>query len=105
MAGRAERPLIGITTSLSGQEGESRQVLDRAYVEAVERAGGCPVVVPVSASAESLRPLGRILDGLVITGGPGITDGLVGNLPEDLPPTPEIRTQTDTRAFEDRARP
>lgn len=100
MAGRAERPLIGITTSLAGQEGESRQVLDRAYVEAVERAGGCPVVVPVTASAESLRPLGRILDGLVITGGPGITDGLVGSLPEDLPPTPELRTRTDTRAFE-----
>ena len=97
----AERPLIGITTSLSGQEGASRQVLDRAYVEAVERAGGCPVVVPVTDSPESLRPLGRILDGLVITGGPGITDGLVGSLPEDLPPTPQLRTLADTRAFED----
>lgn len=101
MAERAERPLIGITTSLSGQEGASRQVLDRAYVEAVERAGGCPVVVPVTAAPESLRPLGRILDGLVITGGPGITDGLVGSLPEDLPPTPQLRTLADTRAFED----
>ena len=96
----AERPLIGITTSLAGEGGTSRQVLDRAYVEAVERAGGCPVVVPVTAAAESLRPLARILDGLVITGGPGITDGLVGSLPEDLPPTPELRTRADTLAFE-----
>ena len=101
MAGRAERPLIGITTSLAGAEGTSRQVLDRAYVEAVERAGGCPVVVPVTASPESLEPLCRILDGLVITGGPGITDGLVGDLPEDLPPTPPLRARADARAFEE----
>lgn len=100
MAGRAERPLIGITTSLAGDGGTGRQVLDRAYVEAVEQAGGCPVVVPVTASAESLEPLCRILDGLVITGGPGITEGLVGSLPEDLPPTPEMRRRTDTQAFE-----
>ena len=100
----AERPLIGITTSLSGEKGTSRQVLDRAYVEAVERAGGCPVVVPVTASPETLRPLCRVLDGLVITGGPGITDGLVGSLPEDLPPTPRLRLADSGSTVGGRAR-
>ena len=105
MAGRAERPLIGITTSLAGDGGTGRQVLDRAYVEAVERAGGCPVVVPVTASAESLEPLCRLLDGLVITGGPGITEGLVGSLPEDLPPTPEDAQADRYSSLRGRARP
>ena len=93
------RPLIGITTSLS--EGpEARQVVDRLYVEAVERAGGCPVLLPMTSQAHTLEPLLAQLAGLVITGGPGITQGLVGQLPPDLPPVSPRRAQADTWAFE-----
>lgn len=93
------RPLIGITTSLS--EGpETRQVVDRRYVEAVERAGGCPVLLPMTSQAQTLESLLAQLAGLVITGGPGITQGLVGQLPPDLPPVSPRRTQADTWAFE-----
>jgi putative glutamine amidotransferase len=40
------------------------------------------------------------VDGLIVPGGPGITDGLIGSLPDDLPPTPVERTQSDLYAFE-----
>ena len=57
---RRQTPVvIGITTSLSedgGGDGGTRQVLDRRYVEAVERSGGCPLVVPITETREALAP-------------------------------------------------
>lgn len=35
------------------------------------------------------------IDALVIPGGPGIEQGLVGSLPDDLPPTDEVRARSD----------
>lgn len=93
------RPLIGITTSLS-EGNDSRQMVDRRYVEAVEGAGGCPVLLPVVSEAQALEPLLAQLAGLVITGGPGIVRGLVGQLPPDLPPVSPRRDQADAWAFE-----
>ena len=90
------RPVIGITTSLS----DTAQTLSRTYVDAVERAGGCPLILPMPESRESLEPVVEGIDGLVITGGPGIVQGLVGELPDDLPAVMERRWQADCWAFE-----
>ena len=90
------RPLIGITTSLDG----TSQTLQRRYVDAVERAGGAPVIVAQTADPTAQRPLLDVLDGLVITGGPGITEGLVGRLPDDLPAVDLHRWKSDCVAFE-----
>lgn len=98
----ARRPVIGITTSLS----ETAQVLSRTYVDAVERAGGCPLILPMPERRESLEPVVEGIDGLVITGGPGIVQGLIGALPDDLPAVGERRWQADCWAFEQaQARP
>ena len=97
------RPIIGITTSLSderGGGGGTRQVLDRRYVVAVERSGGCPLVVPVTETRAALEPLVELLDGLVITGGGGITEGLVGELPADLPAERDARARADRWTLE-----
>lgn len=101
------RPLIGITTGLS-ESRDASQVVDHRYVAAVERAGGCPALLPMTESAAALEPLLGQLGGLVITGGPGIVRGLVGDLPPDLPPVTPLRDAADTWAFESmrrRARP
>ena len=90
------RPLIGITTSLTG----TSQTLQRRYVDAVERAGGAPVIVAQTADSTAQRPLLDVLDGLVITGGPGITEGLVGRLPDDLPAVDLHRWNSDCVAFD-----
>jgi putative glutamine amidotransferase len=74
--------------------------VDHRYVAAVERAGGCPVLLPMTARAEALEPLLAQLAGLVITGGPGIVRGVVGDLPPDLPPVSPLRDAADTWAFE-----
>ncbi len=89
-------PLIGITGSLH----LNVQEVDVAYIDAVAAAGGTPVLVPLTAMAQAGAPLLRRLDGLVITGGPGIVAGLVGQLPADLAPVPARRWQADIAAFD-----
>ncbi len=90
------RPRIGITTSYS----DGKQTLDAHYVRAIEAAGGLPLIVPLFESPEAAREFSALLDGLVITGGPGITKGLIGELPEDLEPVDPVRDENDQRVFE-----
>ena len=87
------RPRIGITTSLN--DGEQR--LDRRYVLAVEEAGGLPLIVPMLETAEAADAFAGLLDGLVVTGGPAVTDGLVGALPADLDAVDPVRLASDQR--------
>ena len=88
-------PLIGICTGLRRDE----QVIERTYIEAVEGAGGAPVLVPMSGEEAALQPLLQALGGLLIPGGPGVSDRLVGTLPPDLPPVDPLRRQTELWAY------
>ena len=103
------RPRIGVTTSLNTTErGAREQRLDVRYVRAVERAGGLPLVVPMLATDAAADAFAALLDGLVVTGGPAVTDGLVGALPDDIDETDPDRTASDLRvlrAFLDARRP
>ncbi len=85
------RPQIGITTSYENE----RQLVDHHYIRAVESAGGLPLIAPMLDSAEAAQDFVALLDGLVITGGPAITIGLIGDLPPDLPPTDPARIRSD----------
>ena len=104
-----DRPRIGITTSLNTTDSGAReQRLDLAYVRAVERAGGLPLVVPMLATAEAADAFAGLLDGLMVTGGPAVTLGLVGERPDDLDETDPDRTASDSRllgAFLEARRP
>ena len=88
-------PRIGITTSYEN----GKQTLDIHYVRAIEAAGGLPLIVPILESNESAAQFAALLDGLVITGGPGITRGLSGHLPDDLEPVDPKRDQSDALIF------
>lgn len=91
------RPLIGITSSLNA---DGHQTLDRHYVDAVAQAGGAPLVLPMTAEHAALQSVLERIDGLLITGGPGIERGLIGALPKDLPPVAAQREQADRWTFE-----
>ncbi len=95
---------IGITTSFN--DGEQR--VSREYVRAVEQAGGIPLIVPMVETASTLARFVELLHGLVITGGPAVVDGLIGDLPEDISATDPIRVRSDaavTQAFLEARRP
>jgi putative glutamine amidotransferase len=89
------RPRIGITTSYN----DGTQKLSHYYVQAIEAAGGLPIIVPMLESNDAALELASLLDGLLMTGGPGITRGLVGNLPADLPPVDAVRDRSDERIY------
>jgi len=87
---------IGITTSYDGDE----QQLRHDYIRAVERAGGIPLIMPMVERDSAIRALCDVLDGLIVTGGPAITEGLIGTLPDDISPTEPLRLRTDRRLLQ-----
>lgn len=89
------RPRIGITTSYN----DGTQKLNHFYVQAIEAAGGLPIIVPMLEDDEAAIEFASLLDGLVMTGGPGITRGLVGELPDDLAPVDAVRDRCDERIY------
>ena len=79
---RADRPLIGVTTSEvrmaegvrptpQGEPPQREMALGLGYMRAVDRAGGIPVVIP-PLPVEALVPLLDHMDGILLSGGPDI---------------------------------
>lgn len=85
------RPYIGITTSYD----DGTQSLDRRYIAAVEQAGGTPLPLPMLETTTAVDPLMKVLDGLVIVGGPAVTEGMEGDLPAELDPADPVRYASD----------
>lgn len=67
------RPLIGITTR--PPDSENRYAQSRLYVDAVRRAGGIPVLLPLGEDPQAVYAR---LDGLILSGGGDIDPALYG---------------------------
>jgi putative glutamine amidotransferase len=93
---RMDRPRIGITTHFQ----DGAQSLNLNYVRAVETAGGLPLIIPMLTDRGAVEQLVALLDGLLITGGNGITKGLIGALPDDLPEVDPVRAAADALLYE-----
>ncbi|WP_263785445.1 gamma-glutamyl-gamma-aminobutyrate hydrolase family protein [Salinibacter grassmerensis] len=87
---------IGITTS----HADGTQRLDRRYTTAIEDAGGVPVLLPITESNRTVEETLGHIDGLVVPGGPAVTDGLTGPLPEELDALDPRRAESDRRWIE-----
>jgi putative glutamine amidotransferase len=87
---------IGITTSYT----DGTQRLDRRYTTAIEDAGGVPVVLPITESDRTIEETLAHIDGLVVPGGPAVTEGLTGPLPEELDALDPRRADSDRRWIE-----
>ena len=81
------RPLIGVTTSelrpsgmstlrRQGEPAHPEMALGMTYLQAIERAGGVPVVLPPCVS--DLAALMARLDGICLSGGPDLDPGAYG---------------------------
>jgi gamma-glutamyl-gamma-aminobutyrate hydrolase PuuD len=69
----AGRPLIGLTAGpVRGEDGLAYARLRMTYIQAVEAAGGLPVVVPPLDEPATLAALLARLDGLLLPGGADI---------------------------------
>src|SRR5512141_2180431 len=64
------KPLIGITTNQStNAHGQSKVLLQQAYVNAVIQAGGVPVLIPSLIAEDGWDTLYDRLDGILFSGG------------------------------------
>jgi putative glutamine amidotransferase len=65
-----QAPLIGITTFRNKKDGQAAQhSISEMYVQAVMRAGGVPVLIPVELKQPEIEVLSTRLDGLLLSGG------------------------------------
>jgi len=67
------KPIIGITTlnwpvPISGQVLKVQGMFE-SYIQAVDRAGGIPLMIPLTLTEEDLRGVYQRLDGVLIPGG------------------------------------
>ena len=73
------KPLVGITTS--SYTSEAGWEYNRAYVaiiQAVEEAGGLPVLIPISINDEALRDIYERLDAVLLPGGGDVRPNIYG---------------------------
>ncbi|CAA9483486.1 MAG: Glutamine amidotransferase, class I [uncultured Solirubrobacteraceae bacterium] len=86
-----ERPIIGVTTSevrwstpaaaiAQGEPPQREMVLGLRYLEAIEAAGGVPMVIP-PLRPEAVAALVDGLDGVCLSGGPDIHPDAYGDRP------------------------
>ena len=84
------RPIIGITCSRSiggrwsdYSLGHFKEYAFDAYSQAVLGCGGAPLLIPISQNKSSLASVLRVLDGLILSGGPDINPRFYKETPRD----------------------
>ena len=63
------RPLIGVSTSITVDKDPERAYVNTAYLRAIQEAGGIPVLLPPELDEPALSTLWERLEGLILTGG------------------------------------
>jgi putative glutamine amidotransferase len=89
-------PLIAITATTRLDAGLPRVRLNAAYVAAVERAGGVPLVVPPLARVDDAARILDVANGLLLTGGEDVEPARYGAQPHPaLGATNAVRDATE----------
>jgi putative glutamine amidotransferase len=105
----ANRPLIGVTTSVSIDASPERVYVNSAYLLAVQAGGGVPVLLPPSLDAGARRRLLAGLHGLLLTGGGDIDPARFGEARHssvyDVAPARDALEIEVTRAALEEGRP
>lgn len=92
-------PIIGVTTSSERTaKGVDRAFVNAAYIRAVERAGGVPLLLTPYHSPGALARLSEYVDGVLLTGGGDIDPALFGETPH--PKTELVSAERDALELE-----
>lgn len=85
------RPLIGIPCHADYADGSKRPIYcnNRAYVQAIEHAGGVPILIPILHDFRMFDTLLPRLDGLMLSGGVDIDPIVYGEAPHPLSDQPD----------------
>jgi putative glutamine amidotransferase len=93
------RPVIGIPCYAAERAGNNRPIFgnNRAYAQAVLRAGGAPILLPPVEDEDVLAAIRPRLDGLLLSGGGDVDPARYHE--EALPETDEPETARDFTEF------
>ena len=78
------RPIIGLTCNELDKENLPKQFINEAYIHSVIRAGGCPMILPITNDYDTIQTQVNILDGLIVTGGIDVNPMIYNENPEPL---------------------
>lgn len=74
-----KKPIIAITTSTYHSEvGMDKAQLAQAYISAIQQAGGIPMLIAASVTAEDAKTIAETVDGLLLTGGGDVAPDIYG---------------------------
>lgn len=85
-------PLVGVTTSVTVERSPERAYVNAAYLQAVQQAGGIPVLLPPHLESPAVEALWERLHALVLTGGGDIDPARFGE-----PPHPTLFDVSEAR--------
>lgn len=91
------KPIIGLTAMYTELDGMKFFKTNDAYVQAVLRAGGIPVLLPVTTTIEEYEQYAESLDGLLIPGGADVSPSFYGE--EPVPEVTVIHRNDDAFEF------
>lgn len=105
------KPLIGITASQAFEQsrdgflGYPRHYLSFDYTEAVIRAGGIPVILPILTEQAGAADMVARMDGLILSGGSDVSPLVFGEEPrEKLGNTSILRDRSEIWILDEAAR-
>ena len=75
---RNSRPVIGICAGFTRENGAGVISMGAAYTDAVEKAGGTPLLLPPTGSASLAQDTVERIDGLLVPGGGDISPSRYG---------------------------
>ncbi len=92
-------PMIGVSSSTSkNKAGSILCSVGQAYIQAIQRAGGIPLIIPVGIDPSNLQSLTSRLDGVLFTGGGDIRPQYYGG--ENHPKVSGLDLERDRLEFE-----
>lgn len=79
-------PIIGVSSSIIIDDrnpfpGIERVYINKYYTESIIKAGGAPIVLPVTLDEESIKRQAEVIDGLILSGGYDINPLTYGEEP------------------------
>lgn len=95
MTAKEAAPWIGMPAQMD--PGGNKQYLHRDYTDAVSAAGGIPLMIPLTAAAQSIRSVAERLDGILLAGSNSDVEPSLYNAPrlEACGPIQPLRDQMD----------
>ena len=98
-------PIIAITAKTEELRNRPQTTIPDAYANAIEDAGGIPVIIPILDKGTNLTHIARFADGLLLSGGDDIHPDYYGERPLlGLSLSPDERTDFEMALFKEALR-